>query len=112
MRRCAEIHLAAGARQVYFPTTDPLVIESTDELGRIDSARLGPADLVLVSYHPQGSARLNTVTDNDGAVHGARNLYVMDTSLFPTPVGVNPQVSVMAVATVLARRLADRLRAD
>lgn len=112
MRRSAEIHLAAGATKVYFPTTDPLVIESTDQLDRIDTARLGPADLVLVSYHPQGSARLNTVTDNDGAVHGARNLYVMDTSLFPTPVGVNPQVSVMAVSTVLARRLADRLRAD
>jgi choline dehydrogenase-like flavoprotein len=38
-----------------------------------------------------------------------RDLYVMDASLFPTPVGVNTQEPVMGVATVLARRLAGRL---
>jgi choline dehydrogenase-like flavoprotein len=109
MKRSAEIHFAGGADKVYLPFTEPVILETADEIRRLDDIRLGPADVTLVSYHPQGTARLGTVTDNDGQVNGARSLYVMDTSLFPTPVGVNPQVSVMAVATMLARRLARRL---
>lgn len=109
MKAFAEILFAAGARCVSLPTIEPFVLESADELGRIDDMKLGPTDLTLVSYHPQGTARMGTVTDQDGMVRGARGLYVMDTSVFPTPVGVNPQVSVMAVSTVLARRLAARV---
>lgn len=109
IKRCAEINFAGGARDVFLPTTEELVLHTADDLPRLDQLKLGPADISLVSYHPQGSARLGTVTDNDGQVRGAQDLYVMDTSLFPTPVGVNPQISVMAVSTVLARRLAARL---
>ena len=37
------------------------------------------------------------------------NVYVMDTSLFPSPVGVNTQMPVMAVSTFFARKLAAAL---
>ncbi len=109
MKRVGEIAFASGARKVSMPFVRPTVLASADELRRIDAAPLGPADVTFTSYHPQGTARLGAVTDGDGAVRGARDLYVMDASLFPTPVGVNTQVSVMGVATVLARRLAARL---
>ncbi len=110
MKRAAEIHLAGGAERVFFPTVVPLEVDSADQLSVVDRVPLGPADITLVSYHPQGTARMGTVTDGDGQVKDAPGLYVMDTSLFPTPTGVNPQVSVMAVSTVLSRRLAARLR--
>jgi choline dehydrogenase-like flavoprotein len=109
MKRSAEIAFASGARKVAFPTTIPLLFESPDDLRKIDALPLGPADIAFVSYHPQGTARMGTVTDHDGAVRGLRDLYVMDASLFPTPVGVNTQEPVMAVATVLARRLGAKL---
>jgi len=109
MRRSAEIYLAAGANEVTFPITPPRAVTTTDDLGWIESFPVGPADISFVSYHPQGTARLGVVTDYDGQVRGANNLYVMDTSLFPSPVGVNTQVPVMAVATVLSRKLAGRL---
>ncbi len=111
MRRLAEMHFAGGGRDVFFPTTPTLTLKTPDDLPLIDRQPLGPADIAFVSYHPQGTAAMGTVTDNDGAVKGVRNLYVMDTSVFPTPTGVNPQVSCMAVSTVLSRRLAARLRA-
>jgi choline dehydrogenase-like flavoprotein len=111
MKHLAEIAFAAGARKVSFPTTIPNMIESVDDLRKIDTMPCGPADVTFLSYHPQGTARLGVVTDMDGAVKGARDLYVMDASLFPSPVGVNTQVPVMGVVTVLARRLASRLRA-
>lgn len=36
--------------------------------------------------------------------HAVDGLYVADSSVFPTNLGVNPQVPIMAVATLCARR--------
>jgi Choline dehydrogenase and related flavoproteins len=44
----------------------------------------------------------------DGERHGVRGLYVIDGSLFPTAPGVNPQETIMAMATILAGRIAGR----
>ena len=109
LRKLVEIGLASGAKKLALPLTIPFEPTSIDDLRKIDSLGLGPADIAFFSYHPQGTARLGTVTDLDGAVRGVRDLYVMDASLFPTPVGVNTQEPVMGVATVLARRLAGRM---
>jgi choline dehydrogenase-like flavoprotein len=110
LKTLSEIALASGARRVSVgPLTVPLELTSMTDLRKLDEVALGPADVSFVSYHPQGTARLGTVTDFDGAVRAARDLYVMDASLFPSPVGVNTQEPVMGVATVLARRLAARL---
>jgi choline dehydrogenase-like flavoprotein len=110
LKTLSEIALASGARRVsVLPMTVPLEIESTADLRKLDDVALGPADVSFVSYHPQGTARLGTVTDFDGAVRGTRDLYFMDASLFPSPVGINTQEPVMGVATVLARRLGGRL---
>jgi choline dehydrogenase-like flavoprotein len=59
-----------------------------------------------------GSARAGTdaktsVCDPHGRVRGVSNLYVADASLFPTSVGVNPMVTVMAMATRIARAVQD-----
>jgi choline dehydrogenase-like flavoprotein len=44
----------------------------------------------------------------DGERHGVRGLYIVDGSLLPTALGVNPQETIMAVASVLTGRMADR----
>jgi choline dehydrogenase-like flavoprotein len=41
----------------------------------------------------------------DGAVHGVRGLWVLDGSLIPTNLGVNPQHTIMALAMLLAERI-------
>jgi len=57
-----------------------------------------------------GTARIGTdpatsgVTPN-GERHGVRGVYVFDGSMLPTGVGVNPQETIMALATVLTERL-------
>jgi choline dehydrogenase-like flavoprotein len=40
-------------------------------------------------------------------VYGTRDLYVADASLFPTSVGVNPMMTVIAVAKQVARGVAE-----
>jgi len=56
-----------------------------------------------------GSARMAAnraqgATDSFGRVFDVPGLYVADASLFPTPVGVNPQETIMALVARNARR--------
>lgn len=50
------------------------------------------------TYHPLGGCLLNKATDNFGRVKGYENLYVMDGSLLPGNVGVNPFLTITALA--------------
>ena len=43
--------------------------------------------------------------DSFGRVHDAEGLWIADASLFPSPIGVNPMESIMALATRNAERL-------
>jgi choline dehydrogenase-like flavoprotein len=45
------------------------------------------------------------VVGGDFRVHGTDNLYVVDASVFPTNLGVNPQLSIMALARIAAQRI-------
>ena len=55
-----------------------------------------------------GTSREHAVVDSEGRVFGLRELYVVDSGVLPTSLGVNPQISVMAMATRLAWRMRDR----
>ena len=67
--------------------------------------------ITLGTGHPQGG---NVISRNPGfgvvspelRVHGYDNLYVCDASTFPTSIGVNPQLTVMALADYAARYVA------
>jgi cholesterol oxidase len=50
------------------------------------------------TYHPLGGCLLNQGTDNYGRLPGYPGLYVMDGSLVPGNVGVNPFVAITALA--------------
>ncbi|NUT97803.1 MAG: GMC family oxidoreductase, partial [Saccharothrix sp.] len=60
-------------------------------------------------YHPLGGAVLGQATDDHGRVKGYRNLYVTDGALVPGSLGVNPFVTITALAE---RNLATILRED
>ncbi|MEV4740161.1 GMC oxidoreductase [Streptomyces sp. NPDC049555] len=49
-------------------------------------------------YHPLGGCVLGEATDLYGRVKGYRNLYVTDGSLIPGSIGVNPFVTITALA--------------
>ncbi|GGZ39672.1 cholesterol oxidase [Streptomyces poonensis] len=49
-------------------------------------------------YHPLGGCVLGKATDNYGRVDGYRNLYVTDGSLISGSIGVNPFVTITALA--------------
>jgi choline dehydrogenase-like flavoprotein len=71
------------------------------------------SDLKLMAFHPLGTARADArarhgVVDGDLAVHGVDGVYVADGSVVPSSLGVNPQLTIMALATRLAQHLLER----
>lgn len=59
-------------------------------------------------YHATSTCRMGDVVDNDGAVVGCRNLFVVDASIFPELPSVNPYLSTLALAERMAPRLLRR----
>ncbi|WP_037669602.1 GMC oxidoreductase [Streptomyces griseus] len=60
------------------------------------------------TYHPLGGCVLGKATDGYGRVKGYRKLYVTDGSLVPGSIGVNPFVTITALAErTMARVLAE-----
>lgn len=106
----AELQFAAGARQVFTGIQGHELLRSARELERLRQARVSPTDIELSAYHAQGTARMgtepgNSVVDPRGEVWGVRNLYVADASVMPSTPIVNPQLSIQAFATHIARGL-------
>lgn len=110
MRLAAEIHLAAGAMVALVGLPGLPAIGSKDDLDKITDGNWKPSDVRPTAFHPMGTARMGRrgegVVDSWGRHHDFENLYVSDGSIFPTCVGVNPQVSIMAFATRAAERIA------
>ncbi len=115
----ARILEAAGARLIFSPHAkwcayEPGRTGSLDLFRRaMDEAGWGSGRLALFSFHIMGSARLggspkSSATNPDGECWEARNLFVMDGSSFPSASGVNPMVSIEAIARRNALALAAR----
>ncbi|MBE4950800.1 GMC oxidoreductase [Chryseobacterium culicis] len=51
-----------------------------------------------ICYHPLGGCVLGEATDEYGKLKGHENLYVLDGSLIPGTIGVNPFVTITAIA--------------
>jgi choline dehydrogenase-like flavoprotein len=114
IERLATIFFAAGARAVITPVHGFDELRSPDELDRLRRARLHASDLTLSAHHPLGTAAMgrdprSSVVDPDHQVHDVPGLFVIDGSAVPSSLGVNPQVTIMALATRAADRLAARL---
>ena len=107
--RAAEVHFAAGAEEVY-PNIPRAGALTPSKLAEFESTRFKPSELRLEAFHPMGTARISPDGDGvcapDGAVHGVTDLYVADASLFPTSLGVNPMMTIIAFANRIATELA------
>jgi choline dehydrogenase-like flavoprotein len=116
----ARVHWAAGAAEIH-------TLHSRDHTFRRAAAnRTSDIDdfcreiamlpvhanrCAVFSAHQMGTARMGVdargnVCDERGQVHGVPGLYVADSSLFPASSGVNPMITVMALAHMVGSRLA------
>ena len=111
----AKVHLAAGAtrvgtlhtRMTMFDTpagANPWQSQEFAAFAReIEDRGLEPNRTMLFSAHQMGSARMAAdprrgVVGDDHQVFGVKGLYVADGSAFPTASGVNPMLTILALA--------------
>jgi choline dehydrogenase-like flavoprotein len=100
----ARIHFAAGAAKVMTLHAKPVVIQSIGDIDHVlHSHRWDMNDLALFSAHPLGTCRMakdprRGVVDSHCQTHDVKGLFVIDGSVTPTSLGVNPQITLLAIA--------------
>jgi choline dehydrogenase-like flavoprotein len=110
----AQIFFAGGAGEVYSAISRMPILRDAGAAQSLLSQRLRPSEIEMMAFHPQGTCRMGedaraAVTNSVGEYHGVHHLYVGDASLFPSSSKVNPQMTIMALATRIAEHLASGL---
>jgi choline dehydrogenase-like flavoprotein len=114
IRVAARIYLAMGAREVLVPVVPPLRIRTEADLALVEAIPFAPATATLVSAHQQGTVRFapsprDGAADPEGRVYGARDVYVFDSSGFPTSASSHTMAPIMTIARALSSRLLTHL---
>ncbi len=112
VKKMGELFLAAGATEVYpgVPGFDP-VVRDAETMARFETeGPLSPRAYTMSMTHLFGTARMGgsartSVVGPDFEHHVVRGLHVADSSVFPGNLGVNPQLPIMAIASVCAERM-------
>ncbi len=111
LRGIVRVLFAAGATEVF-----PGVGSGTDWVTTEREALAQLTDDVpehamhIYASHPMGTCRMgvdptSSVVDPGGQTHDVPGLYVADASLMPSSLGVNPQMTVMALGITVARAM-------
>jgi choline dehydrogenase-like flavoprotein len=113
------IAAAAGGRQVILPTQPPLFLtldSGLDEhLSALDRTLASRKDFNFFTAHPQGGNLMagetvaERVVSPNFRVRDCDNLFVCDASIFPRSIRVNPQWTIMALASIAADRITRRM---
>ena len=116
LKTMAQTFLAAGAQEIFLPVLGLQPLQA-DKFEQFDFEKIPTRSLECASQHPLGSCRMGTdpshsVVDPDGKVWDVDELYVGDGSVIPSSLGVNPQQTVMTMATRIAWKMRDRKLPD
>lgn len=112
----ARMMFEAGAREVWPGIFGlPSVLTSIDQVKLIEQAPTDSRMYSMITTHLFGAARMGvdpstSVVGPDFQSHEARGLWVIDSSVFPTNLGVNPQHSIMGMSRLAATRIAESVR--
>jgi long-chain-alcohol oxidase len=114
LQGAAQVLAAAGAREIFSLHTPPVraTVGEPGWLERFTASMDGrgytKCRMSYISFHQMASCAMGAepsrgVIGEMGELFGARGLYVADASAFPTSSGVNPMITIMAIADHVAR---------
>ena len=108
--KCAELLFAAGATRVHVPSRVPRVLERGASLEDLRELEVIRGEVELTAVHPMGSVPMaddprQGAADSAGRYHHLEGLWISDGSLFPSSIGVPPQLSIYALGLHVGRAL-------
>lgn len=111
----SELLFAAGARRIMLPFSGVGDLHGPDDVRKIFANPVAKSSMEVVTVHLMGTARMGAdraraVCDSYGHVYDADRLVISDASVFPSPIGVNPMETIMALATRNAAFILDNQR--
>lgn len=103
LERMAELLFMAGAKEIFLPYPGLPPLRDLEQARRAIRAGLEARRLDLLSVHvmascPMSANRSSGATDPYGRVWDVNGLYLNDASVLPEATGVNPQMTIMAIA--------------
>ncbi len=107
----SRIFLHAGAKYVFPPVRGIDELRSLRELDYLIHKRISARDFrAIVAFHPLGTCRMGidpatSVVNTSHETWDIKNLYICDGSVVPTSIAVNPQETIMALATRAAEKI-------
>jgi choline dehydrogenase-like flavoprotein len=109
LRACAELLMAAGAKRVFVPGYPPRVIERGASVAELAQVAITKGSMDLTAVHPMASVPMggeaSAAVDSEGKHRYLGGLWVADGSLFPTSIGVPPQLSIYAMGLHVGRAI-------
>ena len=110
----ARLYFAAGAKEVYTAFHHYPVLKGEDDIKKLYERPPRVEDTEYFTAHLIGTCRMHGdpkggVVDPNGQTWDVPGLYIADASVMPGTIGVNPQVTIMALARLISERLAGRL---
>jgi len=113
VKESLSLHFLAGAESVLIPhnSSIELLAKDHEQVSRVvDELNWSPNFFPLFSAHQMGCCAMGGnasqhPVDPEGKLRGVSNCYVVDSSVFPESSGVNPMLSIMALATRTIRHL-------
>jgi len=110
----ARLHHARGAREIFTFHWDEMRWRDGDDFDAfLERLRAAPNDRTAYSAHQMGSCRLGvdpatSVANGRGQLHDVPGVWIGDASALPTAPGVNPMLTIMALARRTAHAICDR----
>lgn len=109
LRTMAETFFEAGAKRVFLPILGLRGLDA-DGLRKLELDKVPGRRIECASQHPLGGCQMGPdasrwLVDADGKSFDVDQLYVVDGSIVPTSLGVNPQLSIMSIATRAAWKM-------
>jgi choline dehydrogenase-like flavoprotein len=95
------IFFEAGAKKILTPIHGMPPFINIEQLKMLYARKIKPTDLELSAFHPLGTCRMGdnpklSVVNASQETHDIKGLFIADASVFPSGLGVNPQISIMS----------------
>jgi choline dehydrogenase-like flavoprotein len=114
VENAAKVYLEAGAKEVLVPTVPPVRIRSVREAKKAQAISFAPATAPMISAHQQGTVRFAASEKDggaslDGEVYGTKDVYVFDSSGYPTTASSHTMTPIISSSRMLTTKLLTRI---